>query len=104
MSLPHLSDDERKEALKKATAMRTARAELHDQMKSGQVTLGEVLERSEEPFIARMKVSALIESLPGYGKARSAEVMDTLQISPSRRIQGLGVRQRAALKEYFKDS
>ena len=104
MSLPHLSDEDRKEALKKATAMRTARAELHDQMKSGQVTLGEVLERSEEPFIARMKVSALIESLPGYGKARSAEVMDALQISPSRRVQGLGIRQRAALKEYFKDN
>ena len=47
----------------------------------------------------RMKVSILIESLPGYGKAKAAKIMDELDISESRRVQGLGKRQREALLE-----
>ena len=46
-----------------------------------------------------MKVSALIESLPGYGKAKATKIMDELGISPSRRIKGLGARQREQLLE-----
>ena len=46
-----------------------------------------------------MPVRALIESLPGYGKAKAAKIMDELEISPKRRVQGLGARQREALLE-----
>ena len=46
-----------------------------------------------------MKVSALIESLPGYGKAKAAKIMDELSISASRRVKGLGARQREQLIE-----
>lgn len=98
MALPQLTDEQRKAALEKAAAARHARAELRDKIKSGEVTLAEILD-SEDPIAARMKVSALIESLPGYGKAKAARIMNELGISPSRRVKGLGARQREQLIE-----
>jgi len=96
MALPQLSDEQRKEALAKAAAARHARAELREKIKKGEVSLQEILE-SEDPIASRMKVSALIESLPGYGKAKATKVMDELGISASRRVKGLGARQREQL-------
>ena len=43
--------------------------------------------------------SALIESLPGYGKAKASKIMDELGISATRRVKGLGARQREQLLE-----
>ena len=98
MALPELTDEQRKAALDKAAAARHARAELREQIKKGEVTVEEVL-NSDDPIASRMKVSTLIESLPGYGKAKASKIMDELGISPSRRVQGLGVRQREKLLE-----
>ena len=98
MALPQLTDEQRKAALEKAAAARHARAELRDKIKKGEITLEEVLD-SEDPIAARMKVSALIESLPGYGKAKAAKIMNELGISPTRRVKGLGARQREQLLE-----
>ena len=98
MALPPLTDEQRKEALEKAAAARHARAELREKIKTGQVTLEEVLD-SDDPIAARLKVSALIESLPGYGKAKAAKIMAELGISSTRRVKGLGARQREQLIE-----
>ena len=98
MALPQLTDEQRKAALEKAAAARHARAELREKIKKGEITLEEVLD-SEDPIAARMKVSALIESLPGYGKAKAAKIMNELGISPTRRVKGLGARQREQLLE-----
>ena len=98
MPLPQLTDEQRKAALEKAAAARHARAELRDNIKSGKVTLEQVLD-SDDPIANRMKVSALIESLPGYGKAKATKIMDELGISASRRVKGLGARQREQLLE-----
>lgn len=100
MPLPQLTDEQRRAALEKAAAARHARAELRDNIKSGKISLKEVIE-SDDPIASRMKVSALIESLPGYGKAKAAKVMSDLGISPSRRVRGLGERQREQLLETF---
>ena len=98
MALPQLTDEQRKESLEKAAAARHARAELREKIKTGQVTLEEVLD-SDDPIAARLKVSALIESLPGYGKAKAAKIMAELGISSTRRVKGLGARQREQLIE-----
>ena len=98
MALPELTDEQRKAALEKAAAARHARAELRDKIKNGEVTVEEVL-NSEDPIATRMKVSALIESLPGYGKAKANKIMVELNIAPPRRVQGLGARQREQLLE-----
>lgn len=99
MALPELSDEQRKAALEKAAQARKARAELRDKLKNGEVSLEEVLANGDDPVIARMKVSMLIESLPGYGKAKAARLMAELEISESRRVKGLGTRQREQLLE-----
>lgn len=98
MALPQLTDEQRKAALEKAAQARHERAELRDKIKSGKVTLQEVLD-SDDPIANRMKVSTLIESLPGYGKAKAAKIMDELGISATRRVKGLGARQREQLIE-----
>jgi hypothetical protein len=98
MALPELTDEQRKQALEKAAAARHARAELRENIKSGKVTVEQVL-NSDDPIAQRLKVSALIESLPGYGKAKAAKIMDELGISSTRRVKGLGARQREQLLE-----
>ena len=98
MALPQLTDEQRKAALEKAAKARHERAELREKIKSGKVSLESVLE-SDDPIASRMKVSTLIESLPGYGKAKAAKIMDELGISSSRRVKGLGARQREQLVE-----
>ena len=73
-------------------------AAVREQIKKGEKSLESVL-NSDDPIASRMKVSTLIESLPGYGKAKAAKIMEELGISATRRVQGLGVRQREQLLE-----
>jgi len=103
MALPQLTDEQRKAALEKAAAARHARAELRENIKAGKVSLKEVLD-SDDPIAQRLKVSALIESLPGYGKAKAAKVMNELGISSTRRVKGLGARQREQLLQVLNKS
>ncbi len=99
MALPNLSDADRAAALKKAAEARQKRAELRAQLKSGKMSFAEVMKKADDPVVARMKVSTLLESLPGFGKAKAHKLMTDLEISESRRVQGLGARQREQLME-----
>ena len=98
MALPQLSAEDRQKYLKKAEEARRARAQLREDIKSGKVSLQQVFDMDDD-VAKRMKVSILIESLPGYGKAKAAKIMEELSISESRRVQGLGIRQREQLIE-----
>lgn len=97
MALPNLSDADRKRALEKAAKARQARALLRADLKAGNKSPADVLKKSDDPIIARMKVRSLLESLPGFGKAKAAKMMEDLDISPTRRVQGLGSKQREQL-------
>lgn len=99
MALPQLSDAEKRAALKKAQEMRSKRAELRTKLKSGAITLKEVLESSDDEVIARMRVAYLIQSLPQVGKVTSKRIMEEIGINENRRVQGLGRRQISALLE-----
>jgi hypothetical protein len=95
---PQLSPDQRAAALKKAGEVRAARAELKEKLKMGSVTLAEVLDKaSSDDVIAKMKVQALLESLPGLGKVKAKRMMEELQIADTRRVGGLGAQQRQGL-------
>jgi len=100
MPLPVLTDEQRKQALEKAAEARRKRAELKGQLKSGKLTLGDVLSRLDDT-VGKMKVSTVLESLPGVGKVRARKIMEKLDISASRRIRGLGAKQRDALLGEF---
>lgn len=99
MVIPQLTQEERKAALEKAKAARIKRAQVRDDLKSGKLTLEKVLAMKDDPVVGRMKVSTLIETMPGYGKAKAEKVMAELHIAESRRLRGLGERQESALLE-----
>ena len=102
MSLRPLTPQERADALQKAAAARVARAAAKDRLKSGQLSIGELLRAGEtDEAIARMRVVELLEALPGIGHVRAAAIMDRLGIAASRRVRGLGIHQRAALVDFI---
>ena len=101
MALPQLTEEQRRDALAKAAIARKQRAEIKAQLKNGSLGLGEILRRSSEDILGKMKVSAMLEALPGVGKVRAQKVMEELNISTSRRLRGLGDKQKQALKERF---
>jgi hypothetical protein len=88
--------------LQKAAIARKERADVKNRLKRGAVTLSEVIKGgSTDDVIGKMKVSALLESLPGVGKVRAKQIMERLGIAESRRVRGLGANQRAALEQEF---
>jgi transposase len=102
VALPQLTEEQRTAALEKAAAARKSRAELKDRLKRGGTTLMEVLNQSDsDDVLGKMKVSALLEAMPGVGKVRAAQIMEEHEIAPSRRLRGLGDRQRKALLNHF---
>ncbi|GAA4330357.1 MULTISPECIES: integration host factor, actinobacterial type [Klenkia] len=102
MPLPQLTPEQRAAALEKAAAARKVRAELREKLKGKGTTVGDVLKQGEtDEIIGKMRVSAVLESLPGVGKARAAKIMERLEISPTRRVRGLGANQRKALEAEF---
>ncbi|QGU04689.1 integration host factor, actinobacterial type [Corynebacterium comes] len=102
MALPQLTDEQRKQALAKAAEARKARAELKEKLKRGDTNLKEVLEQAQtNEIIGKTKVSALLEALPKVGKVKAKEIMEQLEIAQTRRLRGLGDRQRRALLERF---
>ena len=66
---PAFTPEQRAAALAKAGEARRLRAEVKELLKTGSVTLIEVLARGEtEDYIGGMKVESVLESLPGSGK------------------------------------
>ena len=102
MALPPLTPEQRAAALEKAAAARKARAELKVRLKSSGTRLDDVLvDGDTDEVIGKMKVVAVLEAMPGVGKVRAQKIMERLEISPSRRVRGLGSKQRQALVEEF---
>lgn len=102
VALPQLTPEQRADALKKAAEARKARAELKEKLKRGATDLQQVLKDADnDPILGKMKVSALLEALPKVGKVKAQEIMTDLEIAPTRRLRGLGDRQRRALLERF---
>ena len=81
MALPVLTPEQRTQALAKAAEARKKRAELKGELKSGKRTLKDVLARSGDDIVGKMKVSNVLESLPGVGKVRAQKLMEELDIS-----------------------
>jgi signal recognition particle GTPase len=97
---PELSADQRQAALEKAAVARRMRAELKEKLKMGSVTLSELLQQADaDEVVGKMKVLAVLESLPGLGKVKARRLMDEIGISETRRLHGLGEQQRKRLLE-----
>ena len=104
MALPPLSPEQRAAALEKAAKARKDRAEVKNNLKRGSTPLPAVLKQGQsDDTIGKMKVSALLEAMPGVGKVRARQIMERLGIAESRRVRGLGANQRSALESEFSD-
>jgi hypothetical protein len=101
MPLPTLTPEQRQQALEKAAEARRKRAELKSQLKSGNTSLATVLSQDSNETVGKMKVSSVLESMPGVGKVRARKIMEKLDISASRRVRGLGSKQKDALLAEF---
>jgi hypothetical protein len=97
---PSLTPAQRTAALAKAAQARKARAELKDHLKAGRLTLSELLSKADkDDIVGKMKVVSVLEALPGTGKVKAHRLMEQIGISETRRLQGLGAKQRESLLE-----
>jgi guanylate kinase len=101
-SPPQLTAQQRQAALAKAAQSRKRRSEIKAQIKTGSLTIDDVINLAQsDDAVAKMRVKELLESLSGVGKIRAISLMERLNISPTRRIQGLGKHQIKELRQEF---
>lgn len=99
---PPLTPEQRQAALAKAAEARRARAELKEKLKMGSVNLKELFTMAgSNEVVAKTKVLAVLESLPGVGKVKARRTMEEIGISDNRTIKGLGAQQRESLLRAF---
>lgn len=93
---PSLDSETRRRNGKLAVEARRERSKIKIALKDGSLSIRDLFER-DEPAIVRMRVIELLSSLPNMGPLRAQTLMERVGISSSRRIGGLGVRQRREL-------
>lgn len=100
MATPELTDEQRAQALVKATAVRSARRVFKEELSRGEMSLQEAITRAKaDEALAGIRVRDLLQCLPGIGPKRAESAMEEIGISPARRIRGLGAHQVEALVE-----
>jgi transposase len=102
VALPPLTPEQRAAALEKAAVARRERAAVKNRLKYAQGSLKDVIaDGKDNDVVGKMKVSALLESMPGVGRVRARQIMEEVGISESRRVRGLGQNQITALLSRF---
>ncbi|HUR85101.1 MAG TPA: integration host factor, actinobacterial type [Solirubrobacteraceae bacterium] len=95
---PDRSHEQRREALRRANAVRAARAHLKQSLRAqprpAATERTAHIVRAPEDTIATMKVSALLLACPGMGQVSTGRLLRRLGISPTKTIAGLSPRQR----------
>jgi guanylate kinase len=95
-------------AAKAAVAARRARAAVKAAIASGERSALDVARAAWDDSLVEttsaersLRVRDLLVSLPGIGPARAEAIMGSLRIASSKRLGGLGTRQRAALADWL---
>jgi ribosomal protein S13 len=99
MALPIMTPEQRADALAKATEARQARSVLLAQVKTGELTPGQVFERTDDEIVKKTRVLRVLRALPGYGPAKATALMAASGVDEKRRVGGLTGAQRAKLLE-----
>jgi hypothetical protein len=100
-SAPQRSLSQRMEALKRANEIRTRRAKLKRDLRSGR-TKPQGLLLSPPEYVLTAKVSEMLLAVPKYGHVKVNKILAQCRISPSKTIGGLSPRQRAELVSYLR--
>jgi hypothetical protein len=100
--LPPQTPEGREAALNKAAVARQQRAIVRHRLKFAGASITEVMLQGQgDDAIGRMKVTALLESMPGIGKVRAREIMEQVGVAENLRVRGLGVQQIRAIAQHF---
>ncbi len=97
---PRLSSRARRRAGEKAVIARQDRAKVKEQVALGELFFFDLF-KDERKSILRMKLMDLLQSVPGIGQTRAQIIFERTNISPSRRIGGVGHRQIELLRQEF---
>jgi hypothetical protein len=98
---PERSLTQRMEALKRANDIRTRRARLKRDLKSGRTKIHGLLLDPPE-YLQTAKVFDLLLAVPKYGRVKVNRILTHCRISPSKTIGGLSERQRNELVSYLR--
>src|SRR5215210_5348482 len=93
---PERSLVQRMDALQRANAIRTQRAQLKRDLKGGRRNIHQLLLDPPE-WLATAKVFDMLLAVPKYGRVKVNKILGQCRISPSKTIGGLSERQRSEL-------
>ncbi|WP_296138835.1 integration host factor, actinobacterial type [uncultured Tessaracoccus sp.] len=102
MAIPKLSTEQLAAARASATEARRTRAELKDKIKNQELTFMDALAKAQgDEVLSRIKVVDLLRAVPRIGVTRANEILESADISPNRRVRGLGRHQIDRLGTFF---
>jgi hypothetical protein len=93
---PERSLNQRMDALARANQIRTRRAQLKRDLKSGRLSIQKLLLNPPE-YVETAKVFDMLLAVPKYGRVKVNKILAHCRISPSKTIGGLSERQRSEL-------
>lgn len=88
-------------ALQTANAIRTKRARLKDEVKSGRMVIIPLIEETPK-YLETMKLHELLLTLPKVGRVKANKILAKTRISPVKTLGGLSPRQRAEVVDLLK--
>ncbi len=88
-----------------AIEARRARALIKQRLRSGELSPLKALAdaRTGETAAASLRVTEFMQTFPAVGEIKAARLLAELQISPRKRLGGLGVHQRERLLEFTRE-
>jgi hypothetical protein len=93
---PERSLIQRLDALERANVVRTRRAQLKRDLKSGRSSIHTLLLEPPE-YIETAKVFDMLLAVPKFGRVKATRVLNQCRISQSKTVGGLSERQRSEL-------
>lgn len=93
---PERSLDQRMDALRRANDIRSRRAQLKKDLKSGRVQIKDVISDPPE-YVMTAKVFDMLLAVPKYGKVKATRFINHCRISQGKTVGGLSERQRNEL-------
>jgi hypothetical protein len=94
--IPERTLMQRKEALRRANEIRTQRALLKRDLRSGRVVIQDLL-LDPPAYLETAKIFDIMLAVPKYGRVKITKVLQLCRISPSKSIGGMSPRQRTEL-------
>lgn len=87
-----------------AVAARRARADVKRRLREGELSPIRAMQESLHPdsAVATLRVTEFLQTFPAFGEVKTQRALEQLEISPRKRLGGLGARQRARLDEFVR--